>query len=174
MTLPDLLRAYAAGDAGLQSKVLDEVEPLLFGYVHSLTPSGPDARERAIEATHALVIAFHLMVEAGEVVLEDINALKGFAHRLAVHKLKESDEPVRLVDLADPETGSLIHRLSGVANTLRAELDEKERRIFAGRLQGKTLADLARERTESVDETRRVWDAARARLLRCGIVRENA
>jgi hypothetical protein len=136
--LPAILDKYRSGDPEVQAALLDEVEPLLFGYVRSLTPGGHDAFERAVAATHELVLGFHLRALLGQVAIADANALRGLAHAMAVTKLRA--EPVGLADLADEETGSMVRRAHELGERVRAELDDAEAAEFAAHLLGEAAA----------------------------------
>ena len=154
--LSDLLRSYREGDADVQVAVLDEFEPLLFGYMRSLMPSGPDAFERAVEATHALVLGFHLRALAGGLDIADVAALKRLAHTMAVRKLADRGD-VHLQPLADEETGSMVRTVADVGRRVANELDETERSLLATKLLG--------------EDGEGDWDGVRERLVRCGILR---
>jgi hypothetical protein len=152
--LPETLAAYRDGDRAAQVALLDEVEPLLFGYVRSLTPTGPDAFERAVSATHELVLGFHLRALLGTVEIADANALRAASHAMAVTKL--GAENVGLADLADEETGSLVHRAAAVGDRIRAELDDTETALLAARLCGEAAPG--------------DWDGVRERMRAAGVI----
>jgi len=133
MTLPELLAAYARGETDAQHQVLEEFEPLVFGYARSLGGGDHDA---AVATTHALTLAFHLRAAAGQVQPRDAAALRALAHGLVSRKLQDSD-PVRLRSLADPVTASMVYVCFGIGLTLDAELDPREIEEFAARLEGK-------------------------------------
>jgi hypothetical protein len=137
LTLPELLLAYARGDTGAQHAVLEEVEPLLFGMARSLVPAGPDAHARAVDATHALTLAFHLRACAGGVDLADARALRAFAHRAAVAKLADKAPLLLAEGVADEETASLVYACLGVGLTVEAELSGPERECLIARLEGR-------------------------------------
>ncbi len=161
--LPSALRAYAAGDSTTQAALLDEVEPLLFGFLRSMTPSGPDAHDRAVEAAHELLLAFDLMAARGNVELRDEGALKSFCHRLAMKKLGVGGggggARAGLASLADPATGSLAERAPGFGLLIRRTLDAGAEATFLRLLLGEA------------PEAEAAFAPWRARLVGCGILR---
>jgi hypothetical protein len=148
-----LLAAYEEGRTDIQHRLLDEVEPLLFGYVRSLGPPGDP--ELAVRRTQALTLAFHLRACAGRLDVASIQDLRGYAHRMALEKLAD-DDPLELAPLADEETGSMIYKCYGLGLTLESELTRAEIDAFEARLSGRD-ADAA------------AWSTALPKLVRLGI-----
>ncbi|MGQ0614838.1 MAG: hypothetical protein ACT4PV_13970 [Planctomycetaceae bacterium] len=161
--LPAALLAYAAGDAATQAALLDEVEPLLFGFLRSMTPSGPDAHERAVAAAHELLLAFDLMAARGRVELRDERALKSFCHRLAMKKLGVGGggggARAGLASLADPATGSLAARAPAFGALVRRTLDPVGEAMLLRLLLG------------DAPEEEAAFAPWRERLAGCGILR---
>ena len=155
MSLFELFRAYRDGDRRVQMALLDEVEPLLFGYARSLVPSGEGAFERAVRATHALVIGFHLRAKAGRLEIADLRRLRGVAHGMVVAKLAADEVPLGAV--ADQESNSMLPTILDVGARIEGELDERGRDVLAAKLLG-----------ERCDES--AWARVRDRMIRCGVL----
>jgi hypothetical protein len=156
-TLPDLLRAYADGDREVQRAVLDEIEPLLFGYARSLAPSGEDAFERAVAATHEMVLGFHLRAQAGAVAIPDVKGLRAYAHRTVSRKL--AAPPLPLGAVADEETNGMAPAALAVGDRIARELDAEERALLASRLLGEVAGDVEG-----------AWGPLRERMVACGVL----
>ncbi|MHC4956625.1 MAG: hypothetical protein ACYTGZ_22530 [Planctomycetota bacterium] len=105
-SLPELVQRCVEGDEELQRALLDEVEPLLFGYMRSLVPAGDDAFDSAVAHTHAATLGFLLDLRGGRIRMADAAALRGYCHRTAVERLRDP-EPVFLAAAGDQETGGL-------------------------------------------------------------------
>ena len=134
-SLPELVQRCAEGDEELQRALLDEVEPLLFGYLRSLVPAGDGAFDAAVAHTHAVTFAFLLDLRGGRVRLADAAALRGFCHRLAIGRLRDGD-PVFLATEGDPETGSLTPIAVDLAARVEQALAADQLPIAAQRLLG--------------------------------------
>jgi len=150
-----ILQRCAKGDEALQTELLDEVEPLIFGYVRSLLPASDDSFARAVAITHAATLGFLLEVRAGRVRLATKKALRGHCHRLALAKLRDAD-PVMLTAEGDEQTGGLTPHAIQVANAFERVLEPPLLRAAALRLLG---ADSPK------------WDEAAPILQRAGLVR---
>jgi hypothetical protein len=155
MSLPELLQRAAAGDEGVQAALLDEVEPLLFGYFRSLLPATDEAFDRAVALTHAALLGFLLDLRAGRARAPDAKALRGACHRIAVAVLRCAD-PVLLAAEGDAETGALTPVAVPLARAWEEALPAPVLQAVAAGLQG------ARTRG---------WDEALARLETGGLVR---
>jgi len=150
-----ILQRCAEGDETLQAELLDEVEPLIFGYVRSLLPATDDSFARAVALTHAATLGFLLEVRTGRVRLATEKALRGHCHRLALAKLRDAD-PLLLTAEGDEETGGLTPHATEVANAFERALDPPLLRAAALRLLG-------------MDSPK--WDEAAPILQRAGLVR---
>lgn len=139
----------------MQRALLEEVEPLLFGYARSLAPSGEGAFERAVAATHGMVLGFHLRACAGGVAVRDVKDLRAVAHRMAARKL--AAPPLPLGAVADGESGSMLPTVLDVAQRIARELDGAERDLLAARLLGEDREDAR-------------WERVRARMVACGVL----
>ncbi|MEM8883738.1 MAG: hypothetical protein AAGD14_06715 [Planctomycetota bacterium] len=135
----ELLQRAAQGDTGMQTALLDEVEPLVFGYTRSLG----EPFDRAVRLTHAAVLGFLLDLRAGRVRLADANALRRACHRLASEKM--ADRAPWFVDHeGDPESGALTPVAVELAARIDALVDEPDRSVVARRLRGASDEDGAR------------------------------
>ena len=134
--MPPFLAPYRAGDTAFQHQVLEELEPLVFGMVRSLSPDGDI--EVARRHTNALTLAFHLDASAGRVELDTPRDLRAYAHRVASARLRDA-APLPLSDVADEETGSMVYACLGLQLRLEEVLDEAEREAFAARLRGEAV-----------------------------------
>ena len=139
MTLPELLQRCAAGDEDLQTALLDEVEPLLFGYVRSLLPQDDAAFDRAVALTHAAVLGFLLDLRAGRIRIADAGGLPGASHRIALAVLR-LDPPAYLTALGDAETGALTPSAVRIAREWERVLGADGARVAAAHLQGRPAA----------------------------------
>jgi hypothetical protein len=101
-SLPELVARCADGEVQLQRALLDEIEPLVFGYTRSLG----EPFERAVKLTHAAVLGFLLDLRGGRVRIADVNALRRLAHELASSKMADPD-PWFLRHEGDPDSGAL-------------------------------------------------------------------
>jgi len=135
MSLPELLRRCAEGDEALQSALLDEAEPLLFGYFRSLLPTGDESFDRAVALTHAAALGFLLDLRGGRVRIQDAAGLRSACHRIALAVLRNAD-PALLAAQGDPETGSLAPTAIPLAREWESVLPEPLRAAAAARLQG--------------------------------------
>jgi len=142
------LDPYRGGDTAFQHQLLEELEPLLFGMVRSLSPGGDiDAARRH---ANALTLVFHLDACAGRVELKTPRELRAYAHRVALARLNDP-EPLPLSDLADPDTGSMVYRCLGLQLTLEEELSPAEIEAFAARLAGnRTTGPWPQEKLEGL------------------------
>ena len=140
MTLPELLQRCAEGDEELQTALLDEVEPLVFGYLRSLIPGGEESFERAVALTHAAALGFLLDLRGGRVRISDAAGLRGACHRIAVAVLRIEDASLLNAE-GDPETGALTPVAVAVAQEWERVLDDAGLRVAAGQLQGRTTSD---------------------------------
>jgi len=131
-SLPELLRRCADGDEELQAALLDEVEPLVFGYVRSLG----EPFERAVRLTHAAALGFLLDVRAGRVRLADANALRRECHALAAAKMKDP-EPWLVKHEGHPDTGAITPFAASLAARVEAALDGEAGAVSARRFRGK-------------------------------------
>ena len=131
----EILQRCAGGDERLQTELLDEVEPLLFGYIRSLLPASDDSFERAVALTHAATLGFLLDLRGGRVRLAHNKALRGHCHRLALTKIRDP-EPVLLTAEGDAETGALTPVATTLAAEFEAVLSPTLLRAAAIRLQG--------------------------------------
>jgi len=136
----EILQRCAGSDEALQTELLDEVEPLLFGYLRSLLPASDDSFERAVALTHAATLGFLLDLRAGRVRIPDNKALRGHCHRIALAKLRDA-EPILLTAEGDEETGALTPRATTVAAEFEAVLPATLLRAAAIRLQGGNSGD---------------------------------
>ncbi|MHC4409462.1 MAG: hypothetical protein ACYS0F_10705 [Planctomycetota bacterium] len=118
-SLPELVARCADGDTKLQKELLDEVEPLVFGYTRSLG----EPFERAVRLTHAAVLGFLLDVRAGRVRLADVNALRRKSHELATTKMADPD-PWLVRHEGDPGTGALTPVAVQLAEQVETALDD--------------------------------------------------
>jgi len=131
-SVAELVRRCADGDESLQAALLDEIEPLVFGYVRSFgTPF-----ERAVRLTHAAVLGFLLDLRAGRIRLADPNALRRACHELAAHKMGDPD-PWFVAHEGDPETGALTPHACALAAQIEAAVAEDDVRVAARRLRGR-------------------------------------
>jgi hypothetical protein len=139
----------------VQRALLDEVEPLLFGYARSLVPSGEDAFARAVAATHEMVLGLHLRAQAGGVAIRDVKDLRAVTHRMTARKL--AAPPLPLGNVADEETNSMLPTVLDVGDRIARELDAAGRALLAARLLGEPADDGA-------------WEGVRERMVRCGVL----
>jgi len=158
MTLPELLQRCAEGNEELQTAVLDEVEPLLFGYFRSLLPAGEAAFEKAVSLTHAATLGFLLDLRAGRVRIADAAGLRSACHRIAVAVLR-MDEVVQLSVEGDPETGALTPTATTVASSWEEALEQDALQVAADRLQGRGNP---------------AWPELVSGLVECGLLRRPA
>jgi len=134
--LAALLAAFARGETDAQHELLEEVEPLLFGYARSLAPTAPGAHERAVADTHALTLAFFLRASRGHLDWTRIADMRAWAHR-AVARRRRDENPVVLADgLADPDTLSLVDACFGLGLRLQEAMDGDALDELADRLLG--------------------------------------
>lgn len=129
---------YLRGDAAHQRALLEEFEPLLYGYLRSMLGGAAENTELAARATHDLLVAFHLRLLAGALRLTDAASLRAIAHRMSVVKaaaLRAGAAP-ELAFLADPESWSLAAAWPAAAARLAGLLDAGERSALAARLCG--------------------------------------
>jgi len=133
-----VVAGYARGDALLQRALLDEFEPLLFGYMRSLLGPDPQIADVAARATHDLVVAFHLRLVAGALRLTDAASMRALAHRMSVVKagaLRAAGRP-GLAFLADPESWSLAAAWPAPRSRLDALVDREQGLLLAAWLAG--------------------------------------
>ena len=157
--LADLLDAYRRGETDAQHALLEEMEPLLYGMVRSMSPGAAADPEGAVRHAHALTLAFHLRACRGEVAADRPAALRALAHRMAVKRLADP-EPLPLADLADPETGSMVYRCLGLGLAAEEALTPAEQAAFLARLEGAPPAPPE------------AWASARPKLRRAGFLAE--
>jgi hypothetical protein len=134
--LPDLLSRAAAGNEDMQHALLDEMEPLIFGYIRSLLPAGDeDVFERGVYLTHAVALGVLLDLRAGRVLLTDPNALRRQCHDYAVRKMAD-EAPLLLTSTGDEETGMLTPVAIELVHALEAAIDANDHKLAARRLRG--------------------------------------
>jgi hypothetical protein len=131
-SVPELVRRCAEGDTALQKALLDEIEPLVFGYLRSLG----EPFERAVALTHAAVLGFLLDLRAGRVRLADVNAMRRTCHELATVKRADPD-PWRVRHEGDPESGALTPFAPDLAARVEAALDADGVACAARRFRGR-------------------------------------
>ncbi len=134
--LPRLLTRAAAGDEEMQIALLDEMEPLIFGYVRSLLPAGDEeVFERGVFLTHATALGILLDLRGGRLLIPDPNALRRQCHQFAARKIAD-DHPLLLAHSGDEETGMLTPVAMPLAKTVEAAIEVKDHAIAARRLRG--------------------------------------
>jgi hypothetical protein len=131
-SIPELVRRCAEGEVSLQVALLDEIEPLVFGYVRSLG----EPFERAVRLTHAAVLGFLLDLRAGRVRLADVNAMRRTCHELASTKMADP-APWLVRHEGDPETGALTPVAPELADRVEAALDNGQIEAAARRFRGR-------------------------------------
>jgi len=140
MTLPELIRRGADGDEEVQTALLDELEPLLFGYFRSLLPADDGLFDEAVALTHAATLGFLLDLRAGRVRIPDAAALRAACHRIVVAVLRVEDR-VRLTAEGDDETGGLTPGAVALAQEWEVALSDTLLAAAARRLQGAPSED---------------------------------
>ena len=131
-SIPELVRRCAEGDAAMQVALLDEVEPLVLGYLRSLG----QPFDRAVRLTHAAVLGFLLDLRAGRVRLADVNAMRRACHELAVTKMADQ-KPWLVRHAGDEVTGALTPFAPDLAARLEAALDADGIAAAARRFRGR-------------------------------------
>lgn len=135
-SLPGLLTRAAAGDEEMQIALLDEMEPLMFGYIRSLLPAGDEAVfERGVLLTHAAALGILLDLRGGRVRLPDPNALRRQCHDFAVRKIADN-HPLLLVHPGDEESGMLTPVALNLAHAVESAIPEQDHALAARRLRG--------------------------------------
>jgi hypothetical protein len=138
--LPALLSRAAAGDEEMQLALLDEMEPLIFGYVRSLLPAGDeDVFERGVHLTHATALGILLDLRGGRVRVPDPNALRRQCHEFAVRKMDDA-HPLLLAHPGDEESGMLTPVALELAHAVEAVIDVSDHTLAARRLRGQADA----------------------------------
>lgn len=115
----------------MQRALLDEIEPLVFGYVRSL--GTPGAFELGVRLTHAIALGVLLDLRAGRVRVSDPNALRRQCHDWAARKIADP-HPLLLQHEGDEETGMLTPVAIELAERVEAAVDDVA--LAARRLRG--------------------------------------
>ena len=115
----------------MQRALLDEIEPLVFGYVRSL--GTPEDFERGVRLTHAIALGVLLDLRGGRVRLSDPNALRRQCHDWAARKLADP-KPLMLCHEGDDETGMLTPVAIELAEMVEEAVDDVA--LAARRLRG--------------------------------------
>ncbi len=136
--LAAVVAGYLRGDRAHQRALLEEFEPLLFGYLRSMLGGPAETTELAARATHDLLAVFHLRLVAGALRPRDAASLRALAHRMSVVKLAalRAGRPPELAFLADPGSWSLAAAWPTAGPTLDRLLGAGEGALLADRLAG--------------------------------------
>jgi len=191
---PRKLDAYRAGDTRVQREFLADVEPVLRGMVRRSMGRDLRAMEESVDISQTLLLALHMRLERGQVEFEDESDLRAYLHAMVRHKLanrsakakaekrgggkqpasldaapRQGDEGPRPAP-AEDLTASVVMQVTEMQERIKAELSDEERRIFEGRLEGRSFAEIADATGSTPDAVRMAWSRARKRLLKRGLL----
>lgn len=187
-----LLQAYERGDPEARQRVMKRAAALSKSFASQAMGRGLRSIEESIDIAQSVMLAFHVGAAAGEVELPSDQALKGYLRGMVRNKLANRSDKMKaakrgggqklasLEDLEDASdtvprkgpisTASTIVRAEELKSRIEAALSDEERTVFEGRLQGQTNAEIAQQLGKNGDAVRMIWNRARERVIRLGLV----